>query len=186
MAANDLGAVWNTCFSWLLCASDFGWWRGLIVSSWHTTQRRGLKEHTSDRVNGFLTGDTSVTSSFALEATLFLAYVMFSDTFFAQLLRYVNLSSNDSSSAWLPLYCCSHWRIRRRTSILGFLTKFCRCFYWQHKQRDVLTIFRGETRLTVRFPYLKWHYYINLSKTTSCAFDDEVIQTFEYYNLILT
>ena len=125
MAANDLGAVWNTCFSWLLCASDFVWWRGSVVSSWHTTQRRGLKEHTSDRVNCFLTSDTSATSSFALEATLFLAYVMFSDTFFAQLLRYAHLSSNDSFSTWLPLYCCDHWRIRRRTSILVVETKRC-------------------------------------------------------------
>ena len=131
-AANDLGAVWNACFSWLSrLLLDFAWWRGSVVSPWHTTKRRRLKEYTSDRVNGFLTGDTSVTSSFVIEATLLLTYAMFSGTIFAQLLWYVLPSCNDSSSTWLPFCCCSHWtiRIRRRISMLGFLTKFSCCFF---------------------------------------------------------
>ena len=85
-------------------------WRGSVVSPWYITQTRGLKEHTLAGINGFWTSNTSVTSSFALEATLFVAYIVFSNTIFAQLLRYVNPSSNDSSSTWLPLCFKTTWR----------------------------------------------------------------------------
>ena len=120
--------VWDACCSFLSHASDLAWYRDSIVS-WHTTHMRWLKEHTSNWVTGFLTGRTSGTSCFTLEATLFLACVIFSDTFFSLLLWCVHPSSNDSSSTWLPLCCCSHWRIRHRTATLDFLIQVSCCFF---------------------------------------------------------